>query len=240
MTTIVDPLASASLRPRNERVILLMPTLLEEDDSFGTSDHVGFAVQCLVDPDEGMTTWLDAAQARVKAVSAEVKELRDRVSSLIGLTRQEIARAIGVDRRSLSGFVTGEIRPTEDRIAALRVLAETAAWSARQFGDRAREVLRGQDPEASPLKLIAEGRVDIRRELKAAAEQAGLGITTPVTVQERQTKEPLYIRASAEWTDKGHLPTREGVPRDSAQYEQDLSNAASGVPQATRPRRRKI
>ena len=239
MTTVAEPPTSTVFVVVDDEVTLLIPTL-SESDAFGTSDRVGFSTRYRIAPDAEKTTWVATAHVIARAVSAEVENLRDRVSSLTGLTRQEIAKAIGVDRRSLSGFVTGEIRPTEGRISALRTLAETADWSALQFGEHAREVLRGLNPESSPLKLIAEGRTDIRRELKAAAEQAGLGITTPARMQQRQAKEPLYVNASAEWSGKGRLPTRGGVPRDDAEYEQDLSKAATAVSPEMRPRRRKI
>jgi transcriptional regulator with XRE-family HTH domain len=239
MTMIAEPPTSTFFDVVDDEVTLLVPTL-SESDAFGTSDHIGFSIRCRIAPDVEKTSWVVTAHVIAQAISSEVERLRDQISSLTGLTRQEIARAIGVDRRSLSGFVTGEIRPTEGRIAALRTLAETVDWSALQFGEHAREVLRGQNPDSSPLNLIAEGRTDIRRELKAAAQQAGLVIATPVSMHQRQTREPLYVKALAEWTDKGSLPTRAGVPRDDAEYEQDLSKAATALSPETRPRRRKI
>ena len=223
----------------DDEVTLLIPTL-SETDPFGTSDRVGFPTRCRIAPDVEVTTWITAAHVIARALSTEVENLRDRVSSLTGLTRQEIARAIGVDRRSLSGFVAGQIRPTDARIVALRTLAETADWTALQFGEHAREVLRGPNPASSPLRLIAEGRTDIRRELKAAAEQAGLGAKAPVIMKQRPTKEPLYVRAAAEWSGRGRLPTHGGVPREDAVYEQDLSRATTAEVPETRPRRRDL
>ena len=239
MTTLAEPPIPTVFDVADDEVRLLTPTL-SEIEAFGTSDRVGFRTRCRIAPTVEQTTWIVTAHVIARAISTEVGKLRDRISSLTGLTRQEIARAIGVDRRSLSGFVTGEIRPTEARIVALRTLADTADWSASQFGEHAREVLRGPSPESSPLRLIALGRTDIRRELNAAAEQAGLGVATPVRIQQRQTKEPLYVKASAAWSGKGRLPTVGGVPRDEAAYEQDLSKAATARTADARPRRRKI
>ena len=170
--------------------------------------------------------------------TAECVYLRDQVSTFTGLTRQEIARAIGVDRRSLSGFVTGEIRPTKRRLLALRVLADTAKWSFEQYGEHAREVLRGSDADPSPLTLIADGRTDIRPELRAIAHRAGLTNEKSITIQRRAAKEPLYVRAATHWTGSNQLPTRQGTPRDDTEYEQDLSKAVAAVALPDKPRRR--
>jgi len=240
VTTIAEPpTASVYSADAGRAFTLLAPTMLEVD-AFGTSDHIGFSTSCTVAPDARSTTWFVTGRAVVRALSAEVERLRDRVSACAGLTRQEIARAIGVDRRSLSGFVNGEIRPTEGRLLALRVLADTAEWSSEQYGEHAREILRGSDAQTSPLALIADGRTDIRRELRAIAEQAGLTNENRVTTQVRATKEPLYVRAATAWAGQGQLPTRQGVPRDDNEYEQDLSKAAAAVTSPERPRRRSI
>jgi transcriptional regulator with XRE-family HTH domain len=219
-------------------VTLLVPGLLT-DEGFGTSDHVGFAASCRVVPDIGSHTQFASGRSTLKALATEVKRLRDLVAE-VGLTRQEIAVAIGVDRRSLSGFVRGEIQPTDARLRALRVLAETAAWSVGEFGEHAREVLRGAGPDPSPLALIAKGRTDVRRELRSAAERAGLRSAALVETSERRTKDPLYIKAAAAWAGKGLLPTRQGVLRTEANYEQDLAKAAAAITAPARPRRQGI
>ena len=79
--------------------------------------------------------------------------------------------------------------------------------------------------------MVTEGRTDIRSELLDAAERDGWSGAVQVSAQHRETtKEPLYIKAASEWSGKGNLPTRRGVPRDEAVYEQDLSKAAAAVP----------
>jgi len=240
VTMIADPPTATVINTDDdEEFTLLVPALLEAD-AFGTSDHIGFSTGCRVASDTGKTTWFMSGRAIIQALADEVEQLRDRVGARTGLTRQEIARAIGVDRRSLSGFVTGEIRPTEGRMLALRALADNADWTAEHFGEHAREVLRGKSPESSPLRLIAEGRTDIRRELQAAAEQAGFGSAGRVTIQPRESREPLYLKAVSAWSTTGHLPSRLGTPRDDAEYEQDLSRAAAATPAPKRPRRRQI
>ena len=190
--------------------------------------------------DESLTPAFSSAPLPRHGASSEIARLRDRIISLTGLTKQEIAQAIGVDRRSLYGFATGKIRPADDRIIALQALADTAEWSSRQFGEHARRFLRGVDPESSPLRLIAEGKTDIRSELLNAAAQDGWDSAAPVGIRHRNVTEPLYIKAAAVWSGKGSLPTRRGTPRSDAVYEQDLSRAATTLPEAVRRRRRRI
>ena len=182
--------------------------------------------------DDLADTTNDLALALSRLLADEVGRLRDRIALRSGLTRQEIARAIGVDRRSLSGFVTGEIRPTEERLRALRVLADTADWSAAEFGERAREVLRGPDPDSSPLLLIATGVTDLRRELHEAAERSGVVARTRIATRTRdKSKEPLHIAASERWAQKRNLPTRTGEARAQATYEQadDLADTTNDL-----------
>ncbi len=240
--TITTAPSAAPIYTKDEasKFTLLAPILFNED-AFGTSDHIGFAASCHVTPDLASPTRFPTGRTMLRAPAAEVERLRDRIVSRSGLTRQEIARAIGVDRRSLSGFVAGEIRPTEERLRALRVLADTADWSANEFGEYAREVLRGPDPDSSPLLLIAKGATDLRRELLAAAERAGVIAQIRIEARVRETeKEPLYLKATSAWHGKGNLPTRAGEPRPDADYEQDLSKAVSAAAPPAKPRRKGI
>jgi len=240
VTTVAEPTAASIYSSDERRAFTLLAPAMLELDAFGTSDHIGFSTSYNVAPDARSTTWIVTGNAMVRALSAEVERLRDRVTACTGLTRQEIARAIGVDRRSLSGFVRGEIRPTEGRLLALRVLVDAAEWSSELYGEHAREVLRGNDVATSPLTLIADGRTDIRQELRANAERAGLINKNRVSTQMRATKEPLYVRAATAWAGQGQLPTRRGIPRVDSEYEQDLSKAVAAVALPDRPRRRNI
>ena len=237
MSTIAAPTPAPIYTLGNDVSFTLLVPVLLADEVFGTSDHVGFAASCRVTSDIGGATRFAPGRSTLEALAAEVERLRDHVAK-VGLTRQEIARAIGVDRRSLSGFVTGEIRPTEARLRALRALADAAAWSVDEFGEHAREVLRATGADTSPLALIAKGQTDVRRELRSAAEQAGLRTAATVRTRQRTTREPLYIKAAAAWVGKSLLPTREGVPRTEADYDQDLAKAATAITTAARPRRK--
>jgi transcriptional regulator with XRE-family HTH domain len=156
----------------------------------------------------------------------EVEQLRDAIERACGLTRQDIARAIGVDRRSLSGFVSGEIQPTTERLALLRSLADVAAWTAERFGKRAREVLTAEGDSGCPLDLVASGLTDLKDAVESAAQAAGVIARAPVTFRHRKHGKPLYLRAREVWSGRADLPTRSGVVRDPAVYEQDLAAAA--------------
>lgn len=240
MTAIAQPPTDAVYAADDASAFTLLVPVLLEDDAFGTSDHIGFALTCRVTPDLSTPTPFSTTRTAIRALASEVERLRDQIAARAGLTRQEIARAMGVDRRSLSGFVTGEIRPTDTRLRALRVLAETAAWSVEEFGEHAREVLRGSDPSTSPLVLIARGATDLRPTLLATAERAGVIRQNSIDTRVRTTKEPLYLRASGAWEGKGNLPVRAGVPRLDADYEQDLSKAAPTAEPSARVRREAI
>ena len=206
----------------------------------GTTDHFGVPNPYRVDGDAGFTPWVMHWMPISPSHAVEVERLRDLISDHIGLTRQEIARAIGVDRRSLSGFVSGEIRPTETRMAALRALAVTATWSFAQFGELARDVFRSSDDGSMLLAQIADGRIDIRSEVRESAARIGLAREFVVTTRTRRTRRPLYLDAAAIWSEESRLPERRGTPRDASVYEQDLSQAPDGVAPPKRPRRRNI
>ncbi len=241
MTITTVPSASPAYTTDQANELTLLVPVRFDGDAFGTSIHIGFAVKWCVTTDLASQTSFPTTRTVLRTLATEVERLRDRIASRAGLTRQEIARAIGVDRRSLSGFVKGEIRPTEERMRAMRVLANTVDWSVNEFGEHACEVLRGPDPDSSPLLLIAKGKTDLRRELLTIAECAGFMAQARIVTRFRETnREPLYLKASGAWQGKGCLPTRTGVPRPEADYEQDLSRAVLTAAPPARPRRKGI
>lgn len=185
------------------------------------------------------TTWPTPFSGPSSSKAEEVERLRDTIAKASGLTRQDIARAIGVDRRSLSGFVSGEIRPTPERLASLRVLAEVAALTGERFGKRAREVLTAEGDRGCPLDLVAAGLTDLRGAIESAAHSAGVVARAPVTIRHRKHGEPLYLRAREVWSGRADLPTRSGVLRDPEVYEQDLAEAVATADVRGRTRRRR-
>lgn len=226
-----------------EETVKVLPPSLWSTTWHGTSDHLGFPLGCRAVVDVGRTSWATPFEAPSATVAEEVRRLRDRVVALTSLTKQDVARAVGVDRRSLSGYATGEIRPTETRLLALRVLAEAADWAADHYGERARDVLRGDTPEGTPLDLVAAGRTDLRATLEAAAAAigAGAGPRPTVTVGRRRHRRPLYPRALEQWRDRIDLPSPGGTPRAPEVHDQDLSQAVrtAGGPTG-RSRRKRI
>lgn len=221
--------------------VTVLPPLAWSAVWSGTSDHIGLLANCTLAPIDLQTSWSLAFVSPASTAAEEVARLRDRISDSAGLTKQDIARGIGVDRRSLSGFVTGEIRPTDARLRALRVLADAAMWAASRYGVRARDVLREDLGDGAPLDLIAEGRSDVVREMELAAEVLGLVRRGAVSVKSRRTnRDPLYLKAREAWSDRIDSPAPGGRVRDSAIYEQDLSEAPLTPPAPPRPRRRQI
>lgn len=222
-------------------VITLLPPSIWSAVWTGTSDHVGVVGSCTVVVNAMTTPWSAPFESPAVSASEEVARLRDRIIEAAGLTKQDIARGIGVDRRSLSGFVTGEIRASEPRIHALEVLAESAEWAATRFGVRAKDVLRVDAGEGAPLDLIAAGRTTVMGEMEAAAQALGLVRRGAVSVRRRvSNREPLYLRARERWSDRVDVPTGGGEVRDPAVYEQDLALAVTSEAPSTRPRRKRI
>jgi transcriptional regulator with XRE-family HTH domain len=185
------------------------------------------------------TTWPTPFNEPSASKAEEVERLRDVISKACGLTRQDIASGIGVDRRSLSGFVSGEIQPTPERLALLRALADLATWTAERFGKRAREVLTAEGDEGRPLDLVAAGLTDVHGAVESAARAAGVIARAPVTIRHRKHGEPLYLHAREVWSGRAGLPTRAGVVRDPEVYEQDLAEAAVTSDARRRSRRRR-
>ena len=90
----------------------------------------------------------------------------------------------------------------------------------------------GTKPTRRDRDVIDESLVPV-----VSPAPSGWSGAVQVSAQHRETtKEPLYIKAASEWSGKGSLPTRRGVPRDEAVYEQDLSKAVPTTPEAPRPR----
>ena len=226
-------------RSRGGAAIVLLSPCQYTEEPYGTSNHLGFSVNCPM-VRSPITSWVTAPAPTLPTISEEVRQLRDHVIELTGLTRQEIARAIGVDRRSLSGYVTGEIRPTEDRLRSLRELAEIAEWAVDRYGDYARELLRSAAFAKPPLVLIGERETDVRQVLEAGARALRASHSPTITVESRPARPPLHHHALSVWAQESRLPERGGVPRESAVYEQDLARAPKSLDAQPIPRRRQI
>ena len=94
MTTSTSPFRA----PLEAGVRVLLP-LTWSAGWTGTIDHIGLIQADLMNLDL-QTAWTCAFATPAPTAAEEVARLRDAISDAAGLTKQEIARGIGVDRRS--------------------------------------------------------------------------------------------------------------------------------------------
>jgi hypothetical protein len=149
---------SSTTEWRSDRESVALASGLLLGAVFGTGSGV-LHVSKWRDDVPGITT-MPAVQrvSMLLGIADEVRQLRDRICSY-GLTRQDIAHALRVDRRSLSGWVSGEIRPTPERLLTLNVLAELVADVDAERPGRARDVLLARRTGRALLERVAtEGR----------------------------------------------------------------------------------
>ena len=235
-------MSSFHVRSAESSVVRILPPTVSAISWGGTTDHVGVVTGCSVVASSIQTQWSLPFETPATAAAEEIARLRDRIIDAAGLSKQDIARGMGVDRRSLSGFVAGEIRPSAVRIRALGVLAESAEWAAARHGIRAKDIHRENSGEGAPLDLIALGRSSVIDQMERAAEALGLVRRGAVITRTRTLKrEALYVKAREAWSDRLDKPTAGGQVRDPATYEQDLSNVARiQVAVTPEPRRKRI
>ena len=154
-----------------------------------------------------------------------------------GLTRQQIAGALGVDRRSLSGWATGEIRPTPERLVALRALVDVVSAIDAAYPGRAGEILTQQRGGSDLLGHLARGRVDLLERWEQWASRPAASVTV---TRHRAEGEPVWA-AAAEAKLAGRLGRleRARTVRPDSEDEMDLDEAATfAEPPIDQPRRR--
>ncbi len=153
-------------------------------------------------------------------VDAEVRQLQDEIRTTARLTRQQIAAALGVDRRSLAAWANGQTRPSGGRLSQLRLLAGFVRdLDVRQPG-RAAELMTATYPGGrSALALFAAGRVDEARRLSARPPTQA--VVSVVSRSERRT--PLWAAAAVAMAE-GRLtqPTALRTVRPEETYEMDV------------------
>lgn len=172
----------------------------------------------------GLTT-VPAAEPHDTPVAAdEVQRLRDDICRR-GLTRQDVARGIGVDRRSLSGYASGEINPQPERMQALRILARVTREIEAERPARVRELLLAPRGGDTLLDAIAAERYAV-----AAAWRTWVArLEASVEVQPRLMQgEPVWSAAARALTE-GRLtaPARAATVRPAEVYAMDTSEAES-------------
>jgi transcriptional regulator with XRE-family HTH domain len=226
------PLADSLLDWRSSTTTRLgMPfVVLQLDAPFDTEGMTGaFASwarqfwRTYVSSTETGITYVEVA----RPVREEVERLRDEIARRTRLTRQQIARSVGVDRRSLSAWVKGEATPSSDKFRRLQTLAQVVRDIEATRPGGSTEVLlsriRGQDL----LDHIAAGHFDV-----AWAWRSFRGAIPSVTIEYRpSTKPPLYLNALNAYL-RGELRPlgRAATLRPESEYEQDLSKAERLLP----------
>ena len=172
------------------------------------------------------------------AVAEEVASSRDHLGRL-GLTRQHIARALGVDRRSLSGWATGQIRPTPERLGALRNLVALATTIEAERPDRVAEILLHRRGESDLVDQFARGPEEALQAWRTWTSHPAAIVTVSRRVA-AEGREPIWA-AAARALAEGRLRPMERRPsvRADETYEMDLSDAEHFVEETQdRPTRR--
>jgi transcriptional regulator with XRE-family HTH domain len=168
--------------------------------------------------------------------SEDVRRFRDEISRRTRLTRQQIARAIGVDRRSLTSWVNGSSVPGPGRLERLRFLAALVREIDALQPGRATEIVLARRRGGDFLDLVAAGRFT-----EAQNWQSMEPGEPPVRVAPRHPtprKQPLYAAALAAFgSGQLSVPLRARTIREASDYEQDLEGAAAIFPDEA-PRQR--
>ncbi len=221
--------------------------------SFAHTD-VAVATGLLVDPDFGTNAGIATAR-RLRAVAlvitgvsspaimdltgddpaAEVRALRNRIAAH-GLSKQEIARAVGVDRRSLSGYAKGDIRPSSRRLELLHTLADLVEAISAERPGRVRDLLLSRRGRLALIDQLGPAGRSILRTwpMWVARSEATVTVTPRVA-----PAEPVWA-AAAQAVAEGRLraPRRGHTVRPESTYEMNLDEAVAFVEPEYKSRRR--
>ncbi len=162
-----------------------------------------------------------------RPVRDEVKQLRDEIARRTRLTREQIARALGVDRRSLSAWVKGESAPGADKLGRLQLLADVVRDIDATEPGSATEVLLSRTGGQDLLDHIASGRFAHARDWQLLRGSA----PSVTIVHRRSSKRPLHQNALDAYL-RGELRPlgRAATTHPESDYEQDLSRAERLMP----------
>jgi transcriptional regulator with XRE-family HTH domain len=211
-----------------------VPRICHEIDlALGATDAITSASS--VARDQFWTTYVSSTDSGIThlsvplASSEEVKLLRDEISRRTRLTRQQIARAAGVDRRSLTSWVNGSAVPGPDRLERLRYLSALVREIDAFSPGRTTEVLLARRQGGDLLDLVAAGRFDQTRKWQ------NMGVGQPyVKITARHTdarKPPLFAAALAAYREgRISVPPRARTVHDPSTYEQNLDQTEAIFP----------
>lgn len=227
------PIADTLLERRSSTTTRLgMPFVVAElDDLFGGAEPMTGTVtnrarqfwQTYVSSTESGITYASTP----RPAREEVQRLRDEIARRTRLTRQQIARAAGVDRRSMSAWVKGDATPSAEKLERLQILADVVRDIDASEPGRSTEVLLSRSGGRDLLDHIAAGRIT-----HARAWLALQGAAPSVTVvHRRSTKRPLHQNALDAYLRGALQPLgRATTIRPESDYEQDLSQAERLMP----------
>jgi DNA-binding transcriptional regulator YiaG len=162
-----------------------------------------------------------------RPVREEVQKLRDEIARRTRLTREQIARALGVDRRSLSAWVKGDSTPGPDKLERLRLLADVARDIDATEPGSATEVLLSRAGGQDFLDHIAAGRFTSVRDWHVFR-----GPAPSVTTERRPYRKPPLHQRALEAYLRGELHPigRAATRRPESDYEQDIARAERLMP----------
>jgi len=228
--------------------ILSIASVFEAGVSTSTRLGMPFVVRSLDDAPfdtEGMTgaraswapqfwkTYVTATETGIsyvepcRPIRTEVQSLRDEIARRTRLTRQQIARAVGVDRRSLSAWVKGEATPSRAKFERLQALADVVRDIEAIEPGGSTEVLLSRGGGHDLLDHIAAGRLELARNWQSFS-----GAMPSMTIERRRsTKRPLHQRALDAYL-RGELQPlgRATTIRPDSDYEQYPSEAERLMP----------
>ncbi len=222
------PIADTLLERKSSTTTRLgMPFVVPElDDLFGGAEQMTGATSGLVG--QFWRTYISSTESGItypgtpRPVREEVQRLRDEIARRTRLTREQIARAVGVDRRSMSAWVKGDATPSVEKLERLHTLSDVVRDIDATEPGRSTEVLLSRAAGWDLLDHIAAGRIN-----HPQAWRAFQGASPSVTVTHRRsTKRPLHQNALDAYL-KGELQPfgRAVTVRPESDYEQDLSKA---------------
>jgi transcriptional regulator with XRE-family HTH domain len=218
------------------------PTMLSDIDAFIADIETitnSAAIQDQYWRASPSTTERGTSNVGATSVAEEVRKHRDDISRRTRLTRQQIARALGVDRRSLSFWVSGSSAPGSERMERLRALAALVREIDIARPGVATEILLARHGGQDALDMIAQGRFDRAQNWRSLESMPSVRIS-PRGRGDR--KSPLFASAfEAARTGTLHAPKRVATVRYAAEYEQDLSLAEIAFPdEMSGPRRGRL
>jgi transcriptional regulator with XRE-family HTH domain len=175
-------------------------------------------------------------QVQRRTPDGQVRELRAEIQRGGGLSRQHIAQLVGVDRRSLSAWASGETIPSSIHLDRLGTLRETVR-RLNGLGSPELVVSMRDAPTAGEVAVaIKTGNVDraVDAVLGSSEEEADSPLATLSPEEWSALVRLARVAAQDQWTSEAPDPRDEIQPEPPSRVR--LDRAAYATP--LRPRRR--